>query len=184
MFSMQDSDDLEGKVQEQNSLGVLPTRGRYSTISDLFRETMPGIKRECKQYLVDVAATWAFYLPTMAGIEFISGMDSEEVVRSRLTSAATAIVIARPFTKLRSSWAGYLDANSGSSPSKKFLVDTSITLITQPPTYAAILYLSGASLKEAAVAIPTGLLFGAASARLFGKFLDSWRSYFGVEATL
>lgn len=137
-----------------------------------------------KNYLVDTTAALSFWTPIMASIEYFgAGMDSEEVLKSRLAAAAVHATIARPYGKLRQWIADKLHTNAQSSQSKKFAIDTLAMILTQAPLYSTILYCSGASLKEVAVALPTGLAIGAVSGRPYGYVLDKWRTLWGTKAT-
>ncbi len=137
-----------------------------------------------KNYAVDTTAALSFWTPIMASIEYFgAGMDSEEVFKSRLAAAAVHMTIARPYGKLRQWIADKLGANAQSSQTKKFAIDTLAMISTQAPLYATILYCSGASFKEAAVALPTGLAVGAVSGRPYGYVLDRWRKAWGTKPT-
>lgn len=136
-----------------------------------------------RNYAVDTTATLSFWTPIMASIEYFgAGMDSDEVFKSRLATAAVHMTIARPYGKLRQWIADKLGANAQSSQTKKFAIDT-LAISTQAPLYATILYCSGASLQEAAVALPTGLAVGAVSGRPYGYVLDKWRTLWGTKPT-
>lgn len=137
-----------------------------------------------KDYLVDTSASLMFYTPLMASAEVIAGMDSKEVIASRLSAIGVHALVMRPYGKFRKKWANYFNADGDSSRLKKFAVDASSLFLYQIPVYSTILYSSGASLEEASVALPIGLGIGLATGRPYGYFLDKWRKTYGRETTL
>ncbi len=137
-----------------------------------------------KNYIIDTSAALSFWTPIMTSIEYFgAGMDSEEVLKSRLAATTVHMTIARPYGKLRQWVADKMGANTESSQSKKFAIDTLAMISTQAPLYAGILYFSGASLQEVVVALPTGLAVGAVSGRPYGYCLDKWRKLWGTKTT-
>ncbi len=137
------------------------------------------------RYLVDTTAGWLFYTPLMVISEYgIAGMSGEEVLQSRLYAAAVHAVIMRPYGKYREWWATTWKADAHSTPLKKAVVDTTASILFQLPLYSGILYASGASWKEIAVALPAGLAIGTISGRPFGYALDKWRKMWGAKPTL
>ncbi len=140
---------------------------------------------EVKNYVVDTTAGISFYTPIMAVSEyFIGGMDSYEVLKSRLFAGACYCVIMRPLGKFRRWYANLWNADPESSQLKKFLVDASATVITQIPLYSTILYSSGASLDEITKALPAGIAIGAATGRPFCYFWDKYRKFWGTKPVL
>ena len=136
-------------------------------------------------YLIDTTASWTFYIPLMASIEYgIAGMEPEKVLKSRLISMAAHALIARPYGKFREYYAQIWQADPASSQLKKVVVDTSATILFQAPVYSTLLYLAGASFKQGVIALTTGLAVGAASGRLYGFYLDYWRKKWGGKPTL
>lgn len=135
-----------------------------------------GLFKSAKRYLVDTSAGWLFYTPVMAASEyFIAGMDGGEIGEARLAGALVQAAVMRPYGRFRDYWKSTWNVTPESSRMKKFLVDTTATLLFQTPVYAGILYASGASLREIAVALPTGLAVSAASGRPYGCVIDRWR---------
>ena len=144
-----------------------------------------NIKNSITNYIVDTTAAWTFYTPTFATMEYlIAGMESEEILKSRLMAAGVQALVMRPYGKFREYWAKKWNANAESSRLKKFLVDTSALSIFQAPLYSAILYFSDVSLEEGLRALPVGILIGAASGRPYGYWLDKWRKIWGKKPTL
>lgn len=138
-----------------------------------------------KNYLVDTSCSLMFYTPLLGSMEYFwAGMEPEEVLKSRVGSVLFHLTVARLYGVYRHWYAGLWKADMDSSRAKKRFVDTSAMLSFQIPTYSAILYYSGASWKEMAVALPTGLLLGGGTARLYGYLLDKWRKYWGTRRTL
>jgi hypothetical protein len=144
-----------------------------------------SLLNSAKEYLVDTSASVTFYTPIMASMEYlVAGMELPEVLTSRIAAASLHLVTSRPFGKFREWYAGKWNADVNSSSTKKFLVDTSALLLYQILLYSSILACSGASLEEAVVALPTGLMIGASTGRGYGKFLDRWRKKCGTKPTL
>lgn len=137
-----------------------------------------------RNYLVDCSATSLFYTPTMAVTELVSGMESEEIVKSRLMGAVAHFSIGRPYGIFRQWWADRWQVGPESPKWKKLAVDTSAMVIMQTPIYSSMLYLAGASKEEILVALPLGLAWGASTGRPFGWVLDKWRKVFGTKPTL
>ena len=137
------------------------------------------------RYIVDTTAAWLFYTPLMALSEhYVASMDSREVLHSRLYAAGVHALIMRPYGQFRQWWADYWHANGSSPFLKKLSVDTSAAVMFQLPAYSAILYASGASFKEIAVALPAGLAIGTLTGRPFGYVLDKWRKLWRTKPTL
>jgi len=137
-----------------------------------------------KDYFVDTSAASLFYTPLRAAVEYASGMDSHEIIRSRLIALGVHAIVMRPYGKLRQKWADYWQATPESSKLKKFAVDASFSVLHQIPVYSAILYLSGASFEEAKVALPVGVTMGVFTGRPYGYWLDWWRQMWGRKNTL
>lgn len=138
-----------------------------------------------KNYCIDTTAGWMFYTPLMAASEYlIAGMEGEKVLRSRIYAAGVHALVMRPFGKFREWWAKKWKTDETSSWKRKLFVDTSANVMFQVPVYSAILYHSGATIKEIAYALPVGLLIGTLSGRPYGYFLDKCRKVFGAKATL
>lgn len=169
------SDDIGGNGGQQENVGESPnaTPNKKLWIS------------VAKNYIVDTTAGISFYTPIMAASEyFIGGMSSDEVLKSRLSAAVYHSVMRRPLGKFRQWYADMWHADAKSSFMKKFLIDTSVTVILQIPVYSAILYSSGASMEEITKALPAGIAIGASTGRPFGYFLDKWRKVWGTKPTL
>ena len=137
-----------------------------------------------KNYLVDTSASWLFYTPMLAISECASGMETKEVVKSRLLAMGVHALVMRPYGKLREKWAKFWNTNSQSSALKKFVVDASISALYQIPIYSAILYASNVSFDEATYALPAGVAIGLCAGRPYGHWLDYWRKTWGLRGTL
>lgn len=146
-------------------------------------ETIESVTK-LKSYLVDSIATTLFYTPLMALTEYLSGMDPEEIVQTRSYGVISHLIIGRPYGIFREWWINFWNTTSSSSFQQKLLVETSARLIMQTPVYATLLYASGASLGEIALALPSGLAMAIATGRPFGYFLDKWRRYCGIKPSL
>src|SRR3989344_4318357 len=103
-------------------------------------QTSENLEQRCarsynavKDYLVDTAAAWLFYTPLMTASEYVAGMESKEVAKSRLMAMVVNAVVMRPYGKLRQTWADYWHADAGSSTLKKLAVDASYSILFQIP---------------------------------------------------
>ncbi len=137
-----------------------------------------------RSYAADTTISWLYWTPVMAAIESLSGLETDEILKSRLASICLGAFIARPQGMFRQYWANLWNADAGSSRVKKLAVDTSAQICFQVPLYSIILYFSGASLKEGIAALSTGVAIGALSARPFGYIQDKWRKLWGTKPTL
>ena len=139
---------------------------------------------EIKDYLVDTSCAWVYYGSVMAGVEFATGMESSQILKSRLAGAVVHATIMKPYGKLRKGIAERLKGNKESSPLKKAVVDVSSMLTFQAPMYATMLYLANVPFERAMVSYPTGLAVGIVQAFAFGFVLDKWREQFGRKPDL
>ena len=129
-----------------------------------------------KAYWVDTSARILWYVPILGIWEkFFVGMDNTEVFISRTAAIAWNLGIGRLHGKIRE-WLSMLTGISAQSPHyKKFFLDTLTGLIVTSVSYTASLSLSGASFEEAKVALPFALVFGLATGRPYGRYLDWYR---------
>ncbi len=135
-------------------------------------------------YLVDVSAGWTFTTPLYGITEFLSGMENEEILKSRALSLIANAVFMRPYGKFRKSWANHWNTIPESSKKRKFVTETTAFSIIQIPLYSTMLYLAGASFEEWMVALPMGLVMGVATGRPFGIWQDKCRQFWGKEPVL
>ncbi|MBI2498684.1 L-alanine exporter AlaE [Candidatus Woesearchaeota archaeon] len=145
----------------------------------------PG-QRKIKSWLVDSVAINLFYTPTLAFNELvIAGMGSYETLKARSISIPLGFLLGRPFGRFREFYAKHIfKADENSSKTRKFLVDTTASLVFNAPVYASILTVSGASLREIAIGLPSYAILNTVLARPYGWFLDQFRKPFGIKPTL
>ena|SRR3989344_9284720 len=148
--------------------------------------TKTPFQRWIKNWLVDSTAINVFYTPTLAFNELvIAGMGSYETLKARLISIPLGFLLGRPFGWCRQIYAKHIfKADENSSKTRKFLVDTTASLVFNAPVYASILTVSGASLNEIAIGLPSYAILNTVLARPYGWFLDQFRKPFGIKPTL
>src|SRR3989338_2297738 len=145
-------DDLEEIVRDRNRNTRKNGRDYMNAIVDIVTN---------KSYWVDTTASWIYWTPVMSVSETVSGLELEEVAKSRAIGLGVSAVLGRPYGKFRQYWADLWHADAESSRSKKFIVDTTALTVFQIPVYGTMLYFAGASLKEGAAAFAIGLVIGA-----------------------
>jgi hypothetical protein len=138
-----------------------------------------------KAYWVDTSARILWYVPILGLWEkLIVGMDNSEVFISRTAAVAWNLGIGRLHGKIRE-WLSALTGITIQSPRyKKFFLDTLTGLIVTSISYTASLALSGASLEEAKIALPFALIFGLATGRPYGRYLDWYRKKWHTKPVL
>ena len=143
------------------------------------------IKKEAKGYMTDTSAALIFYNPIFAANEyFVGGLESEEVLSTRIGMSIAGLFISRPYGKFREYWAKRCKTNPDSSRLRKFVTDVSGNLLFTTPIYSTIMWASGASPEEMTLALPAGLTAATIVGRPYGWFLDKWRKRFGVKPVL
>ena len=136
-----------------------------------------------KNWAVDTTVAWLYWTPIMTVTEFASGMEPEEVLKSRLMGLVNHAVLGRPFGKYRHFVARRYHAHSDSSEVRKAVSDITAQLTTQIPLYSTMLYFSGVSFREGLVALGTGVTIGFFSGRPYGYVQDKWRKLWGTKPT-
>ena len=117
--------------------------------------------------------------------EYFSGMDSEEILKSRATGLVFSFTLSRPYSLFRNWCADVCHADASSSKSRKLIVDATASALFQIPfSTGTYLLIAGASLQETAVALPAVLTIAAVSGRPYGYLLDKWRKLWGATGTL
>ena len=136
-------------------------------------------------YLVDTSGRILFYVPAIGVWEkFVAGMENEEVLKSRAGAVLLNFFFGRLHGKIRE-WLGCLTrTGEDSSRLRKLVVDTASSTLVGLTSYSTVLYFSGASVDEAIVALPFGLLFTSSTGRPFGRFLDWYRGLCGTTPVL
>ena len=144
-----------------------------------------NIKKQLRDYSIDTSARIMFYIPPLAAWEkFVANMENKEVIKSRSLAVIVNLIIARPYGKFREYWAATCNTNDESSKTRKFLTETIGSIIFGLPTYAGVLYCSGASKEEIITALPFGVMLTAVTGRIFGRFLDYYRKRLGGNPIL
>ncbi len=135
-------------------------------------------------YLIDTSASWLYWTPVMAAVEFGTGLSSKQVFYSRAIGLLTSVVLARPLGKFREYWSEQCKTDSDSSWIRKYVTDTAGWCL-QVPLYSLQLYISGVtSLENVIKSLAGGLGTTAVLGRPYGYFLDFWRKKFGAKPVL
>jgi len=136
-------------------------------------------------YIVDVSAGWTFFTPTYAAMEYlITGMSSEEVLKSRLAGLVAHSIAMRPTGLLRNKLAKKWGVTKQSRFYKKWAVNACAQTPIQAVLYTSMLLYSGASPEEISVALPLGLAIAFPLSEPFGRWMDRWRKVWGKEAAI
>jgi hypothetical protein len=142
-------------------------------------------KEAVSNYLVDVSAGLIFYNPIMAtGEHFVAGMDSSEVLNSRLGASVAQAICMRPSGMLRN-WSAKKFGLTKESPwYQKMASDVASILTLQIPAYSVALYNAGVSLEEGLKALGVAATITTVSGRPFGKWMDYWRGIWGKKKAI
>ena len=171
---MAEEPNLEERLLENNPKNTDPN----SSLLD-------KIKYHSKYFVVDGVSYVLFYAPIMTATERLSGMDWEEIGRSRTIGAVTGFLSGYAVSLLRQRWGKIVGANTERSGNKKKkVVDIAVGMATTVPFYAPMLYFAGTSAKEMAIALFTGSALAAVAGLRYGHFSDRWRRYWGLPAVL
>ncbi len=138
-----------------------------------------------RAYLIDTGARILFYVPAIGVWEkWMAGMDNGEVLRSRVGAVLVNLIAGRLHGMVREWLARVAVAGWEDSARRKLALDTLSGALVGLVTYSSVLFLSGASLHEATIALPFGLLFTGTTGRPFGRFLDLCRRLVGTTPVL
>lgn len=149
--------------------------------------TKTPFQREVKKWLVEGIAVNLFYTPILAINElFVAHMTPYETLKARLISIPLGFVLGgRPYGFWRQTYARVFKTDENSGRIRKFLVDTSASLIFNGIVYTGILKSSGASWEEVGTALGSYAIFiNMPFGRLYGWFLDKFSKQFGIKPTL
>ena len=168
-------------------------------------KTIENIAYGVKNWAIDTSAKVVCYAPVMAAMEGYNGLNSEQIIKSRLSAALTDAVVARVYTKtadyaedktrkltpglsrayikLNNCLAGdKLNFNekkkiySNIENIRNYSTDTCSMIGVYTPVYAGILYYAGADLNQMVSSLTAGAIIAAATSRPFRKYaLKPWR---------
>ena len=153
------------------------------------RNIYQRVKDAATNYLVDVSAGLIFYNPILIATEsLMAGMNSDEILKSRIGASLMQCLTMRPGGMLRNASAQYFGLTKESPWYKKGLSDVACIWSLQIPAYSLALYKSGVSFKEGLTALAMGLLVTGITnngTRLgFGKWMDFWRKSWGKKQAI
>ena len=137
-----------------------------------------------KIVLVDGTSETIFYAPIMATLEFSIGLEPEQVLKTRISSLIMTYTGNLVRGKFREQWASFLGVNEHSSGIAKYIADSTAFLIYGAVSYATILALAGAELRQYLLGMPISLAMGITTGRAFGWFNDHSRRVCGCEPVL
>src|SRR3989344_1116072 len=137
-----------------------------------------------KDYWLTTTCAWLYYGSVMTCVEFGVGMESKEVLKSRLAGAVVHATIMKPYGNVRKGFVSRLNAGKESSPILKGAIDISSMLVFQAPMYALMLWGADVSFEDAKSVYPVGLGVGAVQAYCFGRVLDKWKKLNGEKGLL
>jgi len=147
-------------------------------------DTAPGWKSKLemtvKDYAIDTSAKILFYAPVMAVMEAYNGLNSDQIIQSRISAAVVDVGVARIYGKTLDSVRSKFHIKSDSTGSKAYAVDTITMIGIYTPVYAGILAAAGADEKQIGYSLSMGAIIAAITARPFGKYvLNKWRNLLG-----
>mgnify|MGYP001591394765 FL=1 len=166
--------DLEELIAQNNQ----DSRG-----SNLVRK----IKHHAPYFVVDGSTYAIFYGFFMTGAERLSGMDWEEIKRTRGFGAVTGFLTGRLINWLRERY-GKNDTetiDNRAMKRKKIAVDLAVGFVTTMPFYYPLLYFGG---RDADQGMILPLLVGSGAAAVaglgYGRFSDWCRKQVGLPPVL
>ncbi len=137
-----------------------------------------------KYFVVDGTSNAAIYVLPMTLTEFMSGMEPEEVGKSRGMGAVTTFFLGYAYNSLvRKRFANTLGDIRG--PRSKIKVfDVIAGMVTTAAPYIPMLYYAGADAKEMMIAVLTGSVAGVAVGWKYDSLVNKWRKYWGLQPVL
>lgn len=143
------------------------------------------IKYHAPYFVVDGTSNMVFNGPFMLVTELLSGMEWDEIERSRGIGAATAFLTGYLYNYFgRQKMAETVGVNVESARAKKRVVDATVGMATTALFYAPQLYLADVSTEEMAVALGIGSFVGGILGLFYGPVADKWRIYCGLQPVL
>ncbi|MBN2566695.1 L-alanine exporter AlaE [Candidatus Woesearchaeota archaeon] len=119
-----------------------------------------------------------FMTPVMSLSEIIAGLEGSQSLKARALALGVNFFVAMPynswFKPLVYEW---MHVTETSSDAMRGLANRAAFALHQIPLYAGILAVSGASLEQMAVVLPTGVAVGTAIAGRFQRFMDKVADY-------
>ena len=138
-----------------------------------------------RAYWVDTTARILWYVPILGCWEvFAVQLDTAEVLTSRSVAVLWNLFLGRFHGKVREWLSALTGITTDSSGGRKLALDTLTGMVVTFISYASSLFIAGASLEEAAVALPFALVFGIVTGRPYGRFLDWYRKRWGTQPVL
>jgi len=159
---------LEDKIASENEVD-----NSQETFS-LYHKT----KQAAKNWAIDTSAKIAVFAPLLGSMEAYTGLEIDQIIGARTTSALVDTFIARAYTKTADYLYNKFSIDSKKGGIKAWAIDTASMIGTYAPVYAAILYANGANHKQVAYASLMAAGIATVTSRPFRKYvLFPWRKY-------
>ncbi len=121
-------------------------------------------------YLIDTGAKVAVYTPIMGAMEAYNGLDSEQIVGARMTSALIDVAVAKTYIKTADWLYKKLKVDKKEGGFKAWLIDTLAMVGVYSPAYAGVLAANGADAEKIGSALVMGAGIAALTSRPFRKY--------------
>jgi hypothetical protein len=136
------------------------------------------LKTGVKNWAIDTSAKIGCFAPLLASMEAYNGLDSEQIIGARATSALVDTFVARAYTKLADYSYNKFSVNPKKGGVKAWAIDTASMILTHAPVYAGILAINGANAKQIGMASLMGAAIATVASRPFRKYaLFPWRKF-------
>ncbi len=133
------------------------------------------VKKGIENYLIDTSARMVVYTPLMSVVEASSGLNTDQIVRQRVTSIVIDFFVGRIYGKTLSFMRKRVDPKGWLG---SYLIDTLSMIGIYSPVYIGMLAANGANSQQIKMALAKATVIGMLTARPFGKhILNRWRKY-------
>jgi hypothetical protein len=136
-----------------------------------------------KNWAIDTSAKIAVFAPLMGAMEAYNGLDAEQIVGARATSALVDTFVARAYTKTADYLCKKLSVDPKKGGIKAWAIDTASMIGTYAPVYTGILYANGANHDQVISANVMAAAIATITSRPFRKYvLFPWRKFCGFKS--
>jgi hypothetical protein len=171
---MENKKTLEEKLSGEVELGI-PQEEKYNLYE--------RIKQAGKNWAIDTSAKIGVFAPLLGSMEAYNGLEAEQIVGARATSALLDAFVARTYTKIADHYYEKFSVDPKKGGVKAWAIDTASMILTHAPVYAAILYANGADHHQVANASLMGAGIATVTSRPFRKYvLFPWRKKMGFKS--
>jgi len=135
-----------------------------------------------RNYVIDTTAKVGCYTPLMAAMEAYNGLNSEQILQSRVTATLVDAGVARVYTKTVDYLSKRFKVDIKDGGLKGLALDTLAMVGVYTPVYAGILAAAGADTKQTCRSLAMGAGIAAITSRPFRKYaLMPWRKLWGYK---